>query len=117
MRYSHNRNRQEASLHQRIMAALSDPKLEKFSQALLTNIAHGMPRSKAAAAAAKEAGYGGRSLASNARKRAVLPQVKARMAELAAPGREAAEKAVAITLARLKTNYGKLPTLILAREP
>jgi len=80
------------------MAALSDPKLEVFSQALLVNIAQGMPRSKAAAAAAKTAGYGGKSIASNARKRAALPQVKARMAELAAPGQEVAEKAVAITV-------------------
>jgi hypothetical protein len=80
------------------MGALSDPKLEKFSQAMLVNIAQGMPRSKAAAEAAKTAGYGGRSIASNARKRAALPQVKARMAELAAPEREAAEKAVAISV-------------------
>lgn len=116
MRYSHNRNRQEASLHQRIMAALSDPKLEKFSQALLTNIAHGMPRSKAAAAAAKEAGYGGRSLASNARKRAVLPQVKARMAELAAPGREAAEKAVAITVGAAENKLWEIANVDLGKR-
>src|SRR5262249_28628800 len=32
------------------MGTLSDPKLEKFAQAMLVNIAHGMPRSKAAAA-------------------------------------------------------------------
>jgi len=38
------------------MPALSDPKLERFSQALLVNIAHGMPRSKAAAAAAEGTG-------------------------------------------------------------
>jgi hypothetical protein len=77
------------------MGALSDPKLEKFSQALLVNIAQGMPPSKAAVAAAITAGYGGSSIASNARKRAALPQVKARMAELAAPVREKTEQEVA----------------------
>jgi hypothetical protein len=43
----HERKHWEASL----MGALSDPKLEKFSQALLVNIAQGMPRSRAAAEA------------------------------------------------------------------
>jgi hypothetical protein len=76
------------------MGALSDPKLEKFSQALLVNIAQGMPRSKAAAAAAKTAGYSGSSMAANARKRAALPQVKARMTELAAPAQRQAESEV-----------------------
>jgi hypothetical protein len=47
----------EASL----MGTLSDPNLEKFSQALLVNIAQGMPRSRAAAEAARAAGYSGKS--------------------------------------------------------
>jgi hypothetical protein len=38
------------------MGALPDSQLEKFSQALLVNIAEGMPRSRAAVAAARTAG-------------------------------------------------------------
>ncbi len=87
------------------MGALSDPKLEKFAQALLVNIAHGMPRSKAAAAAAKTAGYSGSSLASNARRKAGLAQVKARMAELAAPVRQKVERDV---IATVETAINKL---------
>jgi len=74
------------------MGTLSDPKLEKFSQALLVNIAQGIPRSNAAAAAAKTAGYSGSSMAANARKRAVLPQVKARMATNLPPPRSSKQK-------------------------
>lgn len=67
------------------MPALSDPKLEKFAQALLVNYANDMPRTKAAEDAARKAGYSGSALGPNARKRAQRKDVKARMAELAAP--------------------------------
>ncbi|HXW72916.1 MAG TPA: hypothetical protein VEK34_16090 [Methylocella sp.] len=90
------------------MGALSDPKLEKFCQALLVNIAQGMPRSKAAASAAKTAGYGGKSMASNARKRATLPQVKARMIELAAPAQQQAEGKVVATVEDANRKLGAI---------
>ncbi len=80
------------------MAALRDPKLETFASALLGNIAAGMPRSKAAELAAETAGYRGKSLASNARKRAQRADVKKRMAELAAPALARAETLVAATV-------------------
>lgn len=67
------------------MGVLSDPKLETFAQELLKNLAADMPRSKAAEDAARKAGYTGRSLGPNARKRAQRKDVKLRMAELAAP--------------------------------
>lgn len=80
------------------MGALSDPKLERFAQGLLTGLAQGFARGRAATEAAKAAGYGGTSLAHNARKRAARADVKARMAELAAPSQEASERAVVATL-------------------
>lgn len=80
------------------MGALRDPQLEKFAQALLANIAHGMPRSKAAEAAARASGYTGKSLAPNARKRAQRKDVKARMVELAQPAQEQAERELTLTL-------------------
>jgi hypothetical protein len=98
------------------MAALSDPKLEKFSQALLVNIAQGMPRSRAASEAARAAGYTGKSVAANARKRATLPQVKARMAELAAPAREVAEKAVAITVGAAEDKLWGIASVNLGKD-
>lgn len=67
------------------MSELSDPKLEKFTQAYLLNLAREMPRSKAAEDAARQAGYVGKSLGANARKRAQRKDVKARMIELVAP--------------------------------
>lgn len=98
------------------MGTLSDPKLEKFSQALLVNIAQGMPRSKAAAAAAKTAGYGGSSLASNARRRAGLPQVKARMKELAAPAQQQAESEVVATVEDANRKLGAIAGVPLRPE-
>jgi hypothetical protein len=80
------------------MKPLRDPKMEKFSQALLSNIAAGMPRSKAAHEAGLAAGYTGKSLASNSRKRAQRKDVKARMAELAAPAIEKAQESITATL-------------------
>lgn len=80
------------------MAALADPKLEKFAQILLRNIAHDMARGKAATEAAKEAGYRGSSLAANARKRANRKDVRLRMIELAAPQQAAAEAAILVDL-------------------
>ena len=98
------------------MAALSDPKLEKFSQALLINIAQGMPRSKAATAAAKTAGYGGTSVAANARKRATLPQVKKRMAELAAPAQRQAESEVVASVEDANRKLGAIAGVAVRSE-
>src|SRR5262245_27281175 len=90
------------------MGILSDPKLEKFAQAMLVNIAQGMPHSKAAAAAARTAGYSGSSVASNARRRAVMPQIKARMAELAKPAQRKAEQEVVATVETAMLKLSKI---------
>jgi len=90
------------------MPALSDPKLEAFTQALLLNIANGMPRSKAAEAAGKQAGYRGSSLGPNARKRANRADVKARMIELAAPQLAAVEAEIAVDVAKAKMRLGEI---------
>lgn len=90
------------------MPALSDPKLELFAQALLRHIAQGTPRSKAAEAAGKEAGYRGSSLGSNARKRAGRADVKARMIELAAPAQARAESDLTLTLERAEQRLGEI---------
>lgn len=90
------------------MATLSDPKLERFSQALLVRIAQGMPRSRAAAEAARAAGYTGKSMAANARKRAALPQVKKRMAELAAPAQQQAEGEVVASVGDANKRLGAI---------
>lgn len=76
------------------MSELSDRKLERFARELLLNVAADMPRSKAAQDAAQKAGYTGRSLGPNARKRAQRKDVKARMAELAAPALAEAQQEV-----------------------
>jgi len=78
------------------MPVLSDPQLEQFAQSLLRNIVAGMPRGKAATAAAREAGYQGSSLVDNARKRANRKDVKARMIELAAPALAQVEAEIAV---------------------
>lgn len=78
--------------------ALRDPKLEKFAQALASNIVAGMPRSAAAEHAAAIAGYAGRSMASNARKRAQRDDVKKRIAEILAPAAEKAHAAIEATV-------------------
>jgi hypothetical protein len=80
------------------MGALSDPKLEKFAQALLCHLANGMTGGKAATQAAMEAGYSGSSLAANARKRAQRKDVRARLVELAAPRQAEVETEIAETL-------------------
>jgi hypothetical protein len=116
VRFSHDKNHQEASLPANQMPALSDPKLEKFSQALLMNIAQGMPRSKAAAAAARTAGYGGSSMAANARKRAALPQVKVRMAELAAPAQRQAESEVVASVEDANRKLGAIAGVAVKSE-
>ena len=79
------------------MGALRDPKLEKFAQALYSNLASGMKRSKAADTAAEVAGYTGVSRAPNARKRANRSDVKARLAELGAPQSEREAERIAAT--------------------
>lgn len=80
------------------MGVLSDPKLELFAQELLKNLALDMPRSKAAEDAARAAGYTGKSIGPNARKRAQRKDVKARMIELAAPAVEARKAEIEATV-------------------
>jgi hypothetical protein len=93
------------------MAALSDPKLEAFAQALLKNIATGMARGKAATAAAHEAGYVGSSIADNARKRANRADVKARMIELAGPAQVQAEAEVVATVEDALDKLGRIASV------
>lgn len=81
----HLPRRRNQNLESGIMGVLRNPQLERFALALLSNIAAGMPRSKAAHEAALTAGYKGKSVASNARKMAQRKDVKARLRELAAP--------------------------------
>jgi phage terminase small subunit len=90
------------------MSALSDPQLEQFAQFLLRNIVAGLPRGKAATAAAREAGYKGSSLADNARKRSHRADVKARMVELAAPRLAEAEAALDETMESVTTNLFRM---------
>lgn len=98
------------------MPALSDPKLEAFAQALLVNIANDMPRTKAAHAAAMKAGYRGSSLGSNARKRAQRKDVKARMAELAAPALAAVEQNITATVDLATKHLLAIATVTLAPD-
>ena len=93
------------------MGALPDIKREKFAQALLRNLVCMMPKGKAALAAAKEAGYRGSALADNARKWSNQKDVKAGLAELAAPAQAQAEGELAVDLAVAK---GVLSKIILA---
>jgi phage terminase small subunit len=90
------------------MPALKDPQLEKFAQFLLRNIVAGMARGKAAAEAAREAGYKGSSLVDNARKRAQRKDVKARIIELASPQQEQIEKEIAVDAAKAKSRLGEI---------
>jgi phage terminase small subunit len=90
------------------MGVLSDPKLERFAQALLRHLANGLTGGKAATRAALEAGYSGSSVASNARKRAQRPDVKARMVELAAPRQAEVEAEIAETVEAVTTNLFRM---------
>lgn len=80
------------------MPVLSDSRLETFAQQLLINLAADMPRAKAAQEAARKAGYKGSSLGSNSRKRAQRADVKARMAELAAPALARMQETIGATI-------------------
>jgi phage terminase small subunit len=90
------------------MPALADPRLEQFAQFLLRNIVAGLPRGKAATAAAREAGYKGSALVDNARKRSHRADVKARMIELAAPRLAVAEAALDETMESVTTNLFRM---------
>lgn len=92
------------------MAALPNPKREMFAQLLLRNLIDGtMSRGKAALAAAKSAGYGGSALADNARKWANQADVKARMAEIAAPiVPEQSDETLALDIAGAKLRLAKI---------
>jgi len=90
------------------MPALPDPKRERFTQALLRNMAAGMTRGKAALAAAREVGYRGSALADNARKWSNRPDVKTRMVELTAPVQAKAEADLIIDLERAERRLGEI---------
>jgi hypothetical protein len=90
------------------MPPLGDPQLEQFAQFLLRNIVAGLPRGKAATAAAREAGYKGSSLVDNARKRSHRPDIKGRMIELAAPRIAEAEAALDKSMESVTTNLFRM---------
>lgn len=95
------------------MAVLRDPKLEKFAQALYSNLIAGMRRSEAADQAAEVAGYKGSSRAANARKRAQREDVVGRLLELGAP---ATAKAAAQIEATREWATGRLVNVCTAVE-
>jgi len=83
------------------MGALRDLKREKFSQALARLLAEGVKSGDATTRAGIEAGYpnpSSKSFAPNCRKRSQRPDVKARVAELMAPGIERAEQEIEATV-------------------
>lgn len=83
------------------MSALRDPKREKFSQALARLLAEGVKSGDATTRAGIEAGYPhpeSRSFGPNCRKRSQRADVKARIAELMAPGIERAEREIGATV-------------------
>lgn len=90
------------------MPALEDIQLEQFSQDAARNLLKGMPRGKAATAAARSAGYKGSSLAANARKRINRADVKRRMIELVAPKTEEAEAEIAHSADDLRKRLFKI---------
>jgi len=55
-------------------------------------------------------------MASNARKRAALPQVKARMAELAAPAQQKAEHEIAMTVGAAEDKLWQIATVDLGKQ-
>lgn len=80
------------------MAMLRNPKLEKFAQELALGLNEGLSERRAAAIASVRADYPqGTSAAKNAHKRALRADVKARVAELRAPGIKRAEESIGIT--------------------
>jgi phage terminase small subunit len=82
----------------------NDAKLQAFAQA--------MAKGLSAAAAAREVGYSGSSLESNAKRRAQLPSVKARVAEL----RERAARNTVVTIERLIDNTEEARLLAMSLE-
>jgi len=86
-----------------------DEKRETFAHEYLRNLAAQMPKGKAAAAAAKAAGYKGSSLADNARRLPRHPLIKARMAEILVPKHAGEEQK---TFATIETVKAKLSEII-----
>jgi len=80
------------------MPKLRDNQLDKFAEELAAALNEGLSERKAAAIASIKAEYPqGTSAAKNAHKRALRADVKARVAELRAPGIKAAEESIGIT--------------------
>jgi phage terminase small subunit len=82
----------------------NDAKLEAFAQA--------MAKGKSAVEAAREAGYGGSSMASNAKRRAQMPAIRARVAEL----RQLAASKTVVTVERLISNSEEARLLAMSLE-
>jgi hypothetical protein len=82
----------------------NDAKLEAFAAA--------MAKGKSAVEAAREAGYGGSSLASNAKRRAQIPSVRARVSEL----RQLAAANTVVTVERLVNNAEEARLLSMSLE-
>jgi phage terminase small subunit len=82
----------------------NDAKLEAFALA--------MAKGKSAPEAAREAGYGGSSIASNAKRRAQMPSVRARVAEL----RQLAAANAVVTVERLVSNAEEARLLAMSLE-
>lgn len=85
-----------------------DAKREAFAIEYLRGLAAGLPKGKAATAAARAAGYSGSSLSDNARRLPRHPAIKARLVELATPQQEAAEAELAITLDRAEARLWEI---------
>lgn len=83
------------------MSALRDPRLELFARELAAALNNGVATSEAAVQAGQAAGYPAakspKTFAANCRKRAQRSDVKARVAELRAPGIARAEESLGIT--------------------
>jgi hypothetical protein len=79
------------------VAKLRNPKRELFARELYFARAEGLSGRKAEEKAAKAAGYKGSALAKNAHKLAQHPDIKKRLAELAAPADEKQQKQIEAT--------------------
>jgi phage terminase small subunit len=88
------------------------PQQKEFARFFLLKLAHGYARGRAAAEAAKAAGYTGTSIAHNARRLAQDRRIKAYMAELANPSPppeiKAAEAKVTATVEMAKEELSKI---------
>ena len=101
------------------MTALRDPRMELFARELAAALAGGVKPSRAAVQAGEIAGYPnpkGKSFAPNCRKRAQRKDVKARVAELQAPGLKRAEDATEASIEWAATKLYNLADVDLGDE-